>query len=50
MRLVIFIQRPKDGSDVSRFEIFDNSTCKRVLGLKSPLTTLSIYFAHLKLS
>jgi len=27
------VQRPKDGSDVTRFGSFDNSTCKRVLDL-----------------
>jgi len=27
------VQRPKDGSDVTGFGSFDNSTCKRVLDL-----------------
>jgi len=27
------VQRQKDGSDVTRFGSFDNSTCKRVLDL-----------------
>jgi len=27
------VQRPQDGSDVTGFESFDNSTCKRVLDL-----------------
>ena len=27
------MQRPKDGSDVTGFGSFDNSTCERVLGL-----------------
>ena len=28
--------RPKDGSDVTGFGSFDNSTCKRVLDLLEP--------------
>jgi len=30
------VQRPKDGSDVTGFGSFDNSTCKRVLDLLEP--------------
>jgi len=30
------MQRPKDGSDVTGFGSFDNSTCKRVLDLLEP--------------
>jgi len=30
------VQRPKDGSDVTGFESYDNSTCKRVLHLLEP--------------
>jgi len=30
------VQRPKDGSDVTGFESFDNSPCKRVLDLLEP--------------
>ena len=30
------MQRPKDGSDVTGFESYDNSTCKRVLHLLEP--------------
>ena len=30
------MQRPEDGSDVTRFGSFDNSTCKRVLDLLEP--------------
>ena len=30
------MQRPKDGSDVTGFRSFDNSTCKRVLDLLEP--------------
>jgi len=30
------MQRPKDGSDVTGFGSFDNSTCKRVLDLLVP--------------
>ena len=30
------MQRPKDGSDVTGFGRFDNSTCKRVLDLLEP--------------
>ena len=29
-------KRPKDGSGVTKFGSFDNSTCKRVLGLLEP--------------
>jgi len=36
VRLVISNQRPKDGSDVTGFGSFDNSTCKRVLDLLQP--------------
>jgi len=30
------VQRPEDGSDVTGFESFDNSTCKRVLDVLEP--------------
>ena len=30
------MQRPEDGSDVTGFGSFDNSTCKRVLDLLKP--------------
>jgi len=30
------VQRPEDGSDVTGFGNFDNSTCKRVLDLLEP--------------
>jgi len=30
------VQRPEDGSDVTGFGSFDNSTCKRVLDLFEP--------------
>ena len=30
------MQRPEDGSDVTGFGSFDNSTCKRVLDLLEP--------------
>jgi len=30
------VQRPEDGSDVTGFGSFDNSTCKRVLDLLEP--------------
>jgi len=30
------VQRPSDGSDVTGFGSFDNSTCKRVLDLLEP--------------
>jgi len=30
------VLRPKDGSDVTGFGSFDNSTCKRVLDLLEP--------------
>ena len=30
------MQRPEDGSDVTEFGSFDNSTCKRVLDLLEP--------------
>ena len=30
------MHRPKDGSDVTGFGSFDNSTCKRVLDLLEP--------------
>jgi len=30
------VQRPKDGSDVTGFGSFDNSTCERVLDLLEP--------------
>jgi len=30
------VQRPNDGSDVTGFGSFDNSTCKRVLDLLEP--------------
>ena len=30
------MQRPRDGSDVTEFGSFDNSTCKRVLDLLEP--------------
>ena len=30
------MQRPEDGSDVTGFGNFDNSTCKRVLDLLEP--------------
>ena len=30
------MQRPKDGSDVTGYGSFDNSTCKRVLDLLEP--------------
>jgi len=30
------VQKPKDGSDVTGFGSFDNSTCKRVLDLLEP--------------
>jgi len=30
------VQRPKDGSDVTGYGSFDNSTCKRVLDLLEP--------------
>jgi len=30
------VQRPKDGSDVTGFGSFDNSTCKSVLDLLEP--------------
>ena len=30
------MQRPQDGSDVTGFGSFDNSTCKRVLDLLQP--------------
>ena len=30
------MHRPEDGSDVTRFGSFDNSTCKRVLDLLEP--------------
>ena len=30
------MQRPRDGSDVTGFGSFDNSTCKRVLDLLEP--------------
>jgi len=30
------MQRPEDGSDVTGFESFDNSTCKRVVDLLEP--------------
>jgi len=30
------VQRPKNGSDVTGFGSFDNSTCKRVLDLSEP--------------
>ena len=30
------MQRPKDGSDVTGFGSYDNSTCKRVLHLLEP--------------
>jgi len=30
------VQRPEDGSDVTEFGSFDNSTCKRVLDLLEP--------------
>ena len=30
------MQRPKNGSDVTEFGSFDNSTCKRVLHLLEP--------------
>ena len=30
------MQRPKDGSDVTGFGSFDNSTCNRVLDLLEP--------------
>ena len=30
------MQRPKDGSDVTGFGSFDNSTCERVLDLLEP--------------
>jgi len=36
------VQRPKDGSDVTGFESFDNSTCKRVLDLLEPSGDLKL--------
>ena len=30
------MQRPEDGSDVTEFGSFDNSTCKRVVDLLQP--------------
>ena len=37
MRSVIFSRRrPEDGSGVTEFGSFDNSTCKRVLDLLQP--------------
>ena len=30
------MQRPEDGSDVTEFGSFDNSTCKRVLDVSEP--------------
>ena len=36
-QLSLAMQRTKDGSDVTGFGSFDNSTCKRVLDLLEPL-------------